>query len=105
MTIGKSFDTFTPLGPVIETELNPSQVRVKARLNGVGKQNSGTELMIMPSRKMLSYLSTIMTLKPGDVILTGSPVGAEFVGIGDVIECEVQEIGILKNMFLTMEST
>lgn len=98
-TIGKSFDTFTPLGPVIETELDPSQVSVKSQLNGIEKQNSSTELMIIPIRKMISYLSKVMTLKPGDVILTGSPIGAEFVGVGDVIECEIKGIGILRNKF------
>ena len=98
-TIGKSFDTFTPLGPVIETELDPLAVKVEARLNEIEKQNSATELMIIPIKRMLSYLTKVMTLKPGDVILTGSPVGAEFVGAGDVIECEIKEIGILRNSF------
>ena len=98
-TVGKSFDTFTPLGPVIETELDPFSVSVEARLNDVEKQNSATELMIIPIRRMVSYLTKVMTLKPGDVILTGSPVGAEFVGAGDVIECEIKEIGILRNSF------
>lgn len=99
-TIGKAFDTFTPLGPVIETELDPFNIRVTARLNGVEKQNSPTELMIISIRKMISYLTNVMTLKPGDVILTGSPVGAELVGPGDVIECEIKEIGTLRNTFV-----
>lgn len=99
-TIGKSFDTFTPLGPVIETELDPFQVKVEARLNDVEKQNSGTELMIIPIRKMVSYLTAVMTLKPGDVILSGSPVGAELAGAGEVIECEIKEIGSLRNTFV-----
>lgn len=98
-TIGKSFDTFTPLGPVIETELDTTKIRVKAQLNGVEKQNSGTDLMIIPIQRMVSYLSKVMTLQPGDVILTGSPVGAEFVGPNDVIECSIEEIGVLKNTF------
>ena len=98
-TIGKSFDTFTPLGPVIETELNPKDVRVKAVLNGSEKQNSGMDLMIISIEKMISYLSKVMTLVPGDVILTGSPVGAEFVGEHDVIECTIEEIGTLRNKF------
>ncbi|TDL32649.1 DUF2437 domain-containing protein [Jeotgalibacillus sp. S-D1] len=98
-TIGKSFDTFTPLGPVIETELNPFKVNVEARLNDVEKQNSSTNLMIIPILRMISYLSNVMTLKPGDVILTGSPVGAELVGPGDVIECSIKEIGALENTF------
>ncbi|MDN3016108.1 fumarylacetoacetate hydrolase family protein [Paenibacillus sp. BSR1-1] len=99
-TIGKSFDTFTPLGPVIETELDPFAVKVEAKLNSVEKQNSATELMIIPIRRMLSYLTKVMTLKPGDVILTGSPVGAEFVGAGEIIECEIKEIGTLRNSFV-----
>lgn len=99
-TIGKSFDTFTPLGPVIETELDPFAVNVEARLNGVEKQNSATELMIIPIRRMVSYLTKVMTLQPGDVILTGSPVGAEFVGAGDTIECKIKEIGTLSNSFV-----
>lgn len=104
-TIGKSFDTFTPLGPVIETELDPLNVRVEARLNDVEKQNSHTQLMIVPLRKMISYLTKVMTLQPGDVILTGSPLGAEFVGEGNVIECEIKEIGTLRNTFVTAKET
>ncbi len=99
-TVGKAFDTFTPLGPVIETELDPFQVRVEARVDGVEKQNSATELMIVPIRRMISYLSNVMTLKKGDVILTGSPLGAEFVNDGTVIECEIKEIGTLRNTFV-----
>ncbi|WP_175989443.1 fumarylacetoacetate hydrolase family protein [Bacillus sp. Marseille-Q1617] len=99
-TIGKSFDTFTPIGPVIETELDPFTINVEARLNGEEKQNSPTDLMIVPIREMISYLTKVMTLKPGDVILTGSPAGAEMVGAGDVIECEIKEIGKLKNSFV-----
>jgi 2-keto-4-pentenoate hydratase/2-oxohepta-3-ene-1,7-dioic acid hydratase in catechol pathway len=100
-TIGKSFDSFTPLGPVIETELDPFNVKVEAILNGAQKQNSATELMIIPIRRMVSYLTKVMTLKPGDVILTGSPVGAELVGAGDIIECEIKEVGTLRNTFVT----
>jgi len=103
-TIGKSFDTFTPLGPVIETELDPSTVKVEAKLNGVEKQNSSTELMIISLRKMVSYLTKVMTLKQGDVILTGSPLGAEMVNAGDSIECEIKEIGTLRNSFVTTKS-
>lgn len=104
-TLGKAFDTFTPLGPVIETELNPFKVSVKARLNGVEKQNSPTELMVISICKMISYLSNIMMLKPGDVILTGSPVGAEFVKPGDLIECEIAEIGTLRNPFVAAQES
>ncbi|MFC7063866.1 fumarylacetoacetate hydrolase family protein [Halobacillus seohaensis] len=96
-TVGKSFDTFTPLGPVIETELDPLKLHVKADINGVEKQNSPVEHMIVPMKEMIAYLSTVMTLNPGDVILTGSPLGAHFVKDSDVIECKVNEIGTLRN--------
>jgi 2-keto-4-pentenoate hydratase/2-oxohepta-3-ene-1,7-dioic acid hydratase in catechol pathway len=59
--------------------------------------------MIISISKMISYLSNVMTLKPGDVILTGSPVGAVLVGEGDTIECEIKEIGVLRNRFVTQE--
>lgn len=98
--VGKSFDTFTPLGPVIETELDPKDVVVEAYVNGVQKQNSSTALMIVPIREMIAYLSTVMTLKPGDVILTGSPIGAEFIGNHDEIVCEIKQIGVLKNRLI-----
>ncbi|RKL65531.1 ureidoglycolate lyase [Salipaludibacillus neizhouensis] len=104
-TIGKAFDTFTPLGPVIETKLDPSEIRVKARVNDIEKQNSGTELLIVPIREMISYLSNVMTLMPGDVILTGSPLGAELIGAGDVIECEIKEIGTLKNSLVNVKGS
>jgi 2-keto-4-pentenoate hydratase/2-oxohepta-3-ene-1,7-dioic acid hydratase in catechol pathway len=95
--VGKSFDSFTPLGPVIETDLDPFGARVEAYHNGMKKQDSPTDLMIVPIRRMISYLSHVMTLQPGDVILTGSPLGAEFLGEGDVIECKINEIGTLRN--------
>ncbi|WP_408007845.1 fumarylacetoacetate hydrolase family protein [Pseudalkalibacillus sp. A8] len=99
-TLGKAFDTFTPIGPVIETELDPNKVYVKAEVNGEGKQNSPTNLMIVPLKEMIAYLSKVMTLQPGDVILTGSPLGAHFVKDGDVVECIIDEIGSLKNTFV-----
>ena len=99
-TVGKSFDTFTPLGPVIETDLDPLKVSVKAWLNGEEKQNSHTSLMIVPIAAMISYLSRVMTLMPGDVILTGSPLGAEMVNEGDRIECAIDGIGVLANQFV-----
>lgn len=96
-TIGKSFDTFTPLGPVIETDLDPDKVVIKAYLNGEKKQDSETSLMIVSMRKMIAYLSNVMTLDAGDVILTGSPLGAVMMKDGDEIVCEIEEIGQLRN--------
>ncbi|QDI90363.1 DUF2437 domain-containing protein [Salicibibacter halophilus] len=95
--IGKSFDTFTPIGPYLETDLDPLNVSVKARVDEVEKQNSPTDLMIVSIEEMISYLSNVMTLKQGDVIMTGSPVGAGMVTEGSLVECEINEIGVLKN--------
>lgn len=96
-TVGKSFDTFTPIGPFVETELDPDKVVVKAHLNGEKKQDSATTLMIVSMRKMIAYLSKMMTLEAGDVILTGSPLGAVMMKAGDEIVCEIEEIGQLRN--------
>ncbi|QGH36167.1 DUF2437 domain-containing protein [Gracilibacillus salitolerans] len=96
-TIGKAFDTFTPIGPFIETDIELSALYVKSEVNGIEKQNSSTNLMIMSVKEIIAYLSNVMTLLPGDVILTGSPIGAEFVGAGNIIECKIDEIGILQN--------
>ncbi|AXF55222.1 fumarylacetoacetate hydrolase family protein [Salicibibacter kimchii] len=95
--VGKSFDTFTPLGPYVETELDPLNVSVEARVDQVEKQNSPLDLMIVSIQDMVSYLSNVMTLKKGDVIMTGSPVGAGMVAEGTTVECEIKDIGTLKN--------
>lgn len=99
--IGKSFNTFTPLGPVIETELDLASIRIQSFLNCEKKQDSPLNLMIFSIQDMIAYLSNIMTLQPGDVILTGSPVGAEFLKQGDVIECHIDGIGSLSNTVRT----
>ncbi|WP_406944194.1 fumarylacetoacetate hydrolase family protein [Halobacillus sp. SY10] len=96
-TLGKAFDTFTPLGPVVETEFNHKKAVVEADHNGERKQSSSTKLMIVTIERMISYLSHVMTLQPGDVILTGSPAGAEFLKENDEIDCRIEGIGSLKN--------
>ncbi len=97
MLIGKGFDSFCPLGPVIETTLDPDNVAVKARLNGKEKQNGNTSDLLFSASKLISYISAAMTLMPGDVILTGTPSGVGPIAHGDTIEIEIPEIGILKN--------
>lgn len=101
---GKTFDTFCPLGPWIETELNSASVRVQGRLNGMAMQDSSTSLLIFSIPFLISYLSQGMTLLPGTVLLTGTPpgVGAArkppvFLKPGDVFEVDVEGIGVLKN--------
>ena len=96
-TRAKSFDTFAPLGPWIETQLDPSDLRVEARLNGQVKQSSSTKELVFPVPEIVSYVSHIMTLFPGDVIATGTPPGVGPLSPGDVIEIIIQGIGTLKN--------
>ncbi len=93
----KSFDTFAPIGPWIETELDPKDLRVRSYLNGKLKQDSSTKELVFPVPEIVSFVSNIMTLFPGDVIATGTPPGIGPLSPGDVIEIEIQGIGRLKN--------
>ena len=96
-TRGKSFDTFCPAGPVIVTELDPANVTVTTRVNGVVKQNGNTSDMAFPVPFLIRYISNIMTLNPGDLIATGTPAGVSAMKAGDVVEVEVSGIGVLRN--------
>jgi 2-keto-4-pentenoate hydratase/2-oxohepta-3-ene-1,7-dioic acid hydratase in catechol pathway len=101
---GKSFDTFAPLGPWIETGLDPDSCAIRSRLNGAVMQESNTSDFIFNCRKLVSYLSHCMTLLPGTVIMTGTPSGVGFarkppvfLKPGDIIEVEIEGIGTLRN--------
>jgi 2-keto-4-pentenoate hydratase/2-oxohepta-3-ene-1,7-dioic acid hydratase in catechol pathway len=101
---GKSFDTFCPIGPWIETEMDPDDAPICSRVNGRTMQSSSTSDMIFSCRRLVSYLSQCMTLLPGTVILTGTPEGVGFarrppvfLRPGDVVEVEVGPIGVLRN--------
>ncbi len=103
----KSFDTFCPLGPWIETEFDPSDAPVRGRLNGVVHQEARTSQLIFSVRHVISYLSRSLTLIPGTVILTGTPAGCGFgrkpplwLKPGDVYEVEIEGIGTLRNRFV-----
>ncbi len=96
-TRGKSFDTFCPVGPWIETELNPHNVAVETRLNGEVKQKGNTSDMAFPVAFLIRYISEIMTLYPGDLIATGTPAGVSRMKHGDMVEIEVSGIGVLRN--------
>ena len=100
----KSFDTFCPLGPWIETELNPLDCGIRCRISGQTLQDSRTSLMIFNVPYVISYLSAGMTLLPGTVLLTGTPSGVGFaqnpprwLKPGDVAEVEIEGIGTLRN--------
>ncbi len=96
-TRAKSFDTFCPLGPWIETDLNPLSVQVAARVNGSVRQEGNTRDMIFPVPQLIRYLAGIMTLNPGDLIATGTPAGVGPLAAGDVVEVDVEGIGVLRN--------
>ncbi len=100
----KSFDTFAPLGPWIETEMDPDRARIMTRLNGEVMQDSSTSDLIFSCRELIVYLSANMTLLPGTVIMTGTPSGVGFarkppvfLRPGDTVEVEVEGIGVLRN--------
>ena len=94
---GKSFDTFCPVGPWIETDIDPANVAVETRLNGEVKQKGNTADMAFPVAFLIRYISEIMTLYPGDLIATGTPAGVSRMKPGDIVEVEVAGIGILHN--------
>lgn len=96
-TRAKSFDTFAPIGPCIETELDSSNLNISLKLNGEFKQKSNTKNMIFNVYELVEFVSNIMTLKPGDVIATGTPPGVGPMNVGDTVEAEVEGIGVLKN--------
>ena len=96
-TISKSFDTFLSIGPWIETELDSLSLDVAAHLNGERKQYSNTKNLIFPVAELVAYLSSVMTLEPGDIIMTGTPSGVGPMAGGDEIAIEIEGIGRLVN--------
>jgi 2-keto-4-pentenoate hydratase/2-oxohepta-3-ene-1,7-dioic acid hydratase in catechol pathway len=96
-TRAKGFDSFCPLGPWIETELDPSDAAIEVRLNGEVRQRSSTKNLIFGPSALVSYVSGVMTLLPGDVIMTGTPSGVGPMEPGDSAEVEIAGIGVLRN--------
>jgi 2-keto-4-pentenoate hydratase/2-oxohepta-3-ene-1,7-dioic acid hydratase in catechol pathway len=96
-TRSKSFDTFCPIGPWIETDLDPSNLKIRSYLNGELKQDSSTSNFIFSVPYIVSFVSKVMTLQPGDIISTGTPPGVGEMKPGDVIEIEIEGIGKLRN--------
>ena len=96
----KGFDTACPIGPWIVPGLDVDDLAVSARVNGETKQSSRTSQMIFDTAYLISYISEAFTLLPGDVILTGTPAGVSPIVDRDVVEVEVEEIGVLRNPVL-----
>ena len=97
VTQAKGFDTFCPLGPCIATGLDANNLMIRSRVNGQVRQEASTLDMVFSVAQLVSFISHVMTLEPGDVILTGTPKGAGPLSIGDVVEVEIEGIGTLVN--------
>ena len=93
----KSFDTFTPLGPFVETQLDPGELSIQQFQNGQLRQNSNTKQLIFKPAELVSFISTNLTLLPGDVILTGTPAGAPIVEPGDEVEVELEGVSSVRS--------
>lgn len=96
-TRAKGFDTFAPVGPVVETELDPDDLEISTYLNGERKQHSSTKNLLFGVPKLVSFISKVMTLLPGDIISTGTPSGVGPMKQGDKVEVEIEGVGRLTN--------
>ena len=96
-TRAKGFDTFCALGPHLETELDPSDLSLVTRVNGQVKQNGRTSQMVFPCDVIVEFVTSVMTMEPGDVIFTGTPAGIGPLSAGDVVEVTIEGIGTLRN--------
>lgn len=96
-TRSKGFDTFCPLGPWIETDFDPADTMVTCHVNGEMRQMASTRDMVFGINQLIPFISSIMTLEPGDVIMTGTPAGVSPLHAGDVVEVTVEGLGTLRN--------
>jgi 2-keto-4-pentenoate hydratase/2-oxohepta-3-ene-1,7-dioic acid hydratase in catechol pathway len=94
---GKGMDTFGPVGPVVDTDIDASDLRIQLRVNGETKQDARTSDLLFDVPHLVSELSKAFTFEPGDLIMTGTPSGVGPIKAGDVIEVEIEGIGILRN--------
>ncbi len=102
-TLSKGFDTFSPIGPWIVTDLNPRHLDISSYLNGKKRQHSNTKNLIFGPLQLVSFISRVMTLLPGDVIATGTPSGIGPMTIGDKIDVVIEGIGTLSNHVVAEE--
>lgn len=96
-TRAKGFDTFCPVGPWVAVGLDWSDLRVQCRVNGVVKQDGRTRDQVFPLPRLLAFICAGMALEPGDVVTTGTPAGVGPIRAGDVVEVEVEGVGVLRN--------
>jgi len=96
-TRAKSYDTFAPIGPYIETAISPGDLKLETYLNGELRQSARTSDLIFPVDTLVSFISNIMTLLPGDVIATGTPSGIGPMKPGDIVEVKIESVGTLRN--------
>lgn len=97
-TRAKGFDTFCPVGPWIETEIDVANVQICTRVNGAERQRGAASEMVFPIASLISFISRVMTLEPGDLVLTGTPEGVGPLEPRDVVEVEIPEVGTLRNV-------
>lgn len=96
-TRAKGFDTFCPFGPWIDTDFDPSDSVITCRVNGQMRQMASTRDMVFNVGTLVAYISSVMTLEPGDLIFTGTPAGVNELKNGDVVEIEIEGLGSIKN--------
>ena len=102
-TRAKSYPTYKPMGPVVETDLQPNRVGIQLKQNGLLKQDGTTRQFVHPIEKIVEAVTEVMTLYPGDVILTGTPAGVDRLQDGDVLETTIDGIGTLKNSVVALQ--
>jgi 2-keto-4-pentenoate hydratase/2-oxohepta-3-ene-1,7-dioic acid hydratase in catechol pathway len=98
LTRGKGFDTFCPLGPCISTDVDPADVVITCSVNGQLRQMTSTREMTFSVPQLIAFITSVMTLEPGDVILTGTPAGVGPLAPGDQVDVEIEGIGVLSNL-------
>ncbi|XRQ03886.1 fumarylacetoacetate hydrolase family protein [Actinomadura welshii] len=102
-TRAKGFDTFCPLGPWIETEADPADLAISTTVNGEVRQDSRTSLLLHDVPSLVEYVSQVMTLLPGDVILTGTPAGVGPLEVGDTVTVTIENVGSLTNRVIARD--
>lgn len=96
-TRAKGFDTFCPFGPWVDTDFDPADALITCRVNGQMRQLASTRDMVFSVGMLIAYISSVMTLEPGDLIFTGTPAGVDQLHVGDMVEVEIDGLGLLSN--------